>query len=174
MKTIFYSGNVFFQRKYRLILLILYLVTGSLIGVFCAIKSRADLIPLMHGITSASVSIVRMVFAILLPFFAVILAGLYNKQSALLPICFLKLFCFSFSMMGICLAFGSSSWMVCGLLMFSDAVSVLLLIKLSIRHASGFLPSFGSELFQSLILIVGIGMLDCFCIAPFLVRIISN
>ncbi len=174
LKVCVYSWNLFLHRKYHQIVLILFASTGSLLGILCAVSSQPLLDSMMLGCVYASVSIVRMAFAVLLPFAAVILAALYSKHSALIPICFFKLFCFSFCMMGIRLAYGNAGWLVCGLLMLSDAVSVMLLLKLSLHHINGFLPSFGSELFWSILLILGISLLDCFYIAPLLARIIIN
>lgn len=174
MKSCVYSWSLFLQRKYHTILLILFVVTGSLLGMLCAVTSRSILDSMMRGCAYASVSIVRMVFAVLLPFAAVILAALYSKCSALFPICFFKFFSFCFCMMGIRLAYGSAGWMLCGLLMLSDAVSVLLLFRLSLRHINGFLPTFGSELLLSILLILGISLLDYIYIAPFLARVINN
>ena len=173
MKIIVYSWKAFLHRRYRHILFVILLITGSFLSILCARNSQPAL-SLMRGCIYASVSIVRLVFAVLLPFFAVILAVLYSKHSVLVLICFMKVFCFSFCLMGLRLSCGCAGWLVCGLLMFSDAVSVLLLLRLSLRHINGFLPSIGADLFKSISIAVGVSVFDCLYIAPFLARITNN
>jgi hypothetical protein len=173
LKIPFYSWNAFLHRRYNHILLTLVFMAGSSLGILCALESRQFLLSLMRGCLGTSVSIVGLAFALLLPFFAVILAALYSKHSALFPVCFLKCFCFFYCMMGIWLTYGSAGWLVCGLLMLSDSVSLLLLLKLSLRHINGFRPTIGYDLFWSIFLTVGLSVLDCLYIAPFGMRLIK-
>ena len=173
LKIRFYSWNAFLHRRYNLILLTLVTMAGSTLGILCTFESRQPLVSLMHGCLGASVSIVGLAFALLLPFFAVILAALYSKHSALFPVCFFKSFCFCYCMTGVCLTYGSAGLLVCGLLMLSDSVSLLLLLKLSLRHINGFLPTIASDVFRSMFLIVGLSVLECLYIAPFGMRLIN-
>ena len=173
MKICFYSWNTFLHRRYNFILLTLVIIAGSYLGVLCALDSRQLLFSMMRGCLGASVSIVGLAFALLLPFFAVILAALYSKHSALFPVFFFKSFCFCYCLTGICLAYGSAGWLVCGLLMLSDSVSLLLLLKLCLRHINGFLPTIASDVFWSMLLIVGLSVLECLYIAPFGMRLIN-
>ena len=114
----------------------------------------------------------ELVYALLLPYLAVLLAAIYSKSSVLYPICFIKLFTFSFVLMGLRLAFGSAGWLVCGLLMFSDFISVLFLVSLCFHHIHGFLPSVYWDIGNRMIGIIAISLLEYYYIAPFLAQII--
>lgn len=173
LKIYFYSWNAFFRRRYPHILLTMASITALLLGISCAHKSHAITASLMGGCCKASVSIVRLAFALLLPFLAVFLAALYSNHTALIPVCAFKVFAFSFCGTGISLTCPSASWIICGLLMLSDGLSLLLLLRLCFRHIGGFRSGLGAELVTSMLLTVGISVLDCIYIAPFLVRILN-
>ena len=174
MKTIFYSWHAFFQRRYRRILLTVFLFTCSIVGFLCARDSQVLIASLMRGCFTASVSIVCSTFIILLPFFAVILAALYNRPIVMAAACVLKVFSFVFSTTGILMTYPSSGFLVCGLLMFTDTICVFLLLRLTIRYINGFPFDSVKEILRNMVLLIGISVLEKLYITPFLTVITQN
>ena len=174
MKNHLRSCWIFLFRCYTTVLLVLFLITGTILGILCACSTNSPMIPLMRGSAGSSVSIVRLSYALLLPFFAVVLSALYSHSFTLIPICFLKAITFSFALASLFRSFGTAGWLISGLLMASDAVSYLLLVRLSLRHIQGFRPSIGYDLLRYALVIIGTALLDCIYFAPFLVTIMND
>jgi hypothetical protein len=172
LKTCVYSRDAYVHRSFPYIALFFVLLTGSLLGTLCAKETSTISTTLMRGCIASSVSIVSLVYSLLLPYLAVLLAAIYSNSFALFPICFIKFFSFSFMLMGLRLAFGPAGWLMCVLLMLSNSVSVVFLVCLCFRNIRGFRPSVYWDIEKRMITILGISLLDYHFIAPYLAQII--
>ena len=101
---------------------------GFVFGVFCYSTSCPEFTSLMRRAFSCSVSIVGLLNAALIPF---LLSTLFIATSMplLLPgLCFVKAFLFSFVSIGVLKSFGSGGWLLRFFLLFSDCVTLPLLL----------------------------------------------
>ena len=169
-----FSCNHYLCRRHPRILLCIAIITGILLGVFCGFDPSSSISSLMRGCAAASVSIVGRAYVLLLPLFAVILAAFCSKPFGLIPICFLKSFLFSCCLASIWLSFGYAGWLMSGFLLLSDSVAFLLLVKVSFRHVCGFSDMIGYDIFKASLLIIGVSLLECCFVAPFLVWIMNS
>lgn len=146
---------------------------GLFAGVFFGIQAGPSVLSLMRAASVSRVSIVGLLICNVLPFlisaFAVSL-----QRSLLLPvIAFLKAFSFGFCAMAIVRAFGTAGWLVGGLLLFSDCLSLPALCWFWLRQADGRCVQLKKDLITGLLVTAIAGILDCCLIAPFLVHIIE-
>ena len=94
-------------------------VTGLILGI--VLSYRTDFIAsLMRGILSEPVSIVGLFAVSLLPYFLTALAVFVSKPGWVPIIAFCKAFCFGFCAAAMDRCFGSTSWLLRFLIMFSD------------------------------------------------------
>ena len=173
MKTYFISRDTYLYRRFPYFAFFIVLLTGSLLGVLCAKETGTLFTTWMRGCIASSVSIVSLVYSLLLPYLAVFLVAIYSNSFALFPICFIKMFSFSFVLMGLRLTFGSAGWLLCGLLMLSNSISVTFLISLCFRNIRSFCPSVYWDIGKRLICVLAISLLDYQFIAPILAQIIA-
>ena len=115
-------------RKGMSLILAICWINGIVFGVFCYSSSPTEVTSLMHRTLSCSVSIVGLLNAALIPF---LLSTLFIATSMplLLPgLCFVKAFLFSFVSIGVLKSFGSGGWLLRFFLLFSDCVTLPLLL----------------------------------------------
>ena len=145
-----------------------------MLGVHCGFSANSSASSLMRGCCVSSVSIVSRCYVLLLPHIAVILMAFCSNAPGLIPICFLKAFMFSYCLASIWYAFGLAGWLIGGFLLLSDSVAFLLLIRVCLRHVCGFSDTVGYDLFKDSLIIIGVSLLECCYIAPFLVWIMNG
>lgn len=97
---------------------------GLLIGISFASHFRGLLSSLMCSAVLQPVSIFFPLMNVLFLF-----VFLICKRGFLLFVCFIKAICFGFASMSLSCLFGSSGWLVRGLLLFSDTVMCLYLLN---------------------------------------------
>ncbi len=155
------------QRKAATVILAFCFLTGLLFGLLLFREAQFS-VALMRGALDGTVSIVRLLSVILLPFLFSAFAVYFSKPRALYLIAFLKAMTFAFVSAGVRLSFGSAGWLAQGLMMFSDCLTLPLLWLYWAQNVSA---GRGFQL-KELLSFAGcaclIGCLDYFIIVPFL------
>jgi len=134
---------------------------------FCAAKSAgSELLLALSDSMYGTVSPIRLLLTCIIPF-AVLLVAVFLSEYWLIPlICLYKAFTFGFCGYGIGLMFGQASWLVRVLFMFSDCMTipVLLFFCLTVRNFSQ--KSFYRLLIGIAIFAIAIAVLEYVYIAP--------
>lgn len=142
-------------------------------GIWLWYASGASLISLMRSILYGSVSIMRLVFLLFLPFLLSALAVFCFGPRSIYPVAFGKGLLFSFVSMGVFSCFGSGGWLVWMFLCFSEIVTVPLLYWFWLRLLGG---NHVAGLKESLLLLAPvflIGSIDHCLITPFFADLIK-
>lgn len=155
------------RRNANVAILAACFLVGLILGIRMSHEAEFSF-SLMRSALKSTVSIVRLLSVLLLPFLFSALAVYFSKPKLLYGIAFLKAFAFGFVSAGINAAFGSAGWLVRLLVMFSDCMSMPILWLYWLRH----LP--GKRVFQAadVMITVGcislVGFLDHMLIMPLL------
>lgn len=123
---------------------------------------------LMRGSVSSTVSILRLLSVLLLPFLFSALAVYFARPRLLYGIAFLKAFVFAFVSAGIASCFGSAGWLARWLIMFSDSLCLPLLWLYWLRHIPGRSGVQGADLMITVSGMALIGLFDTVLIMPLL------
>lgn len=97
---------------------LLGLVAGSLIGFDSSLSCAS----LMRAAPSCGMSIVGLFTVSLLPLLISALAVFTSQIWLLIPLAFMKSFCFSYVCIGIFCGFGSAGWLICLLMMLPEGL----------------------------------------------------
>lgn len=167
----FYDLTVWWRSSCRYVLIGCWLL-GMLFGLYAAFSASDFLVPMMRGVVAHPVSFVGLLSATLLPLLFSAFAVSLSEPWLLLLISTVKAFSFSFCACGICLAFGQSSWLVRFLFLFSDHCTLPVLMFYWLRHIDGAKNQSIRESCVFLCIVILIGCIDYWLIAPFLVSLI--
>ncbi len=100
---------------------------GSCVGIFFCIKADIPFFLLMRSIPFGSVSIVALLSVALLPFLISAFSAHWLRSYGLNLVSFWESFFSVFLSLGIQCAFGTSGWLMCGLLLFLHSLIMPLL-----------------------------------------------
>jgi hypothetical protein len=142
-----------------------FFLAGLASGVYLYTHSNPLILPLMDRAADASVSIVGLASAVILPFLlSAFLVNLGWKQ--FLPlVAFGKAFCFAFVATGILSCHGAGGWIALPLLMFSDILSIPVLWLYWLQQRDRVrLSNFTMEY---LVFFLLVGSVDYLIISPF-------
>ena len=157
-------------RKYRFVLCacwLLGLCAGSYLGLFFEPYS----ISMMRSAAVQPVSIVGLCLSIFLPLLCTVLSVLLDRPILALAVCFIKAASFSFSLSWISSIYGTASWLVYMLFMFSDICFLLILFICWFRFPCSFNAKVKRFFCVAILLGLLIALGDYFVISPFLVRL---
>ena len=143
---------------------------GLLIGCTVGVSTGAAFAPYLRAAYITRVSFVGSLFALLIPLLLSVVMERCFNYSFVLPVAFVKAFLFSVSVTACILASGSAGWLICRLLLFSDFLSILVLLWFWFRTLHKKQIS-KQELLMACICILFVGMLDYFVISPYLVSL---
>ena len=163
----------FFFCRRKPLFLALCCFLGFAFGMMAAQRSGDSYFSMMRMALSSHVSIPGLIASVSLPFLLAAFAVYIRHHGLLYGLCFIKMFLFSFVLMGLRLTFGSAGWLLCGLLMLSNSISVTFLISLCFRNIRSFCPSVYWDIGKRLICVLAISLLDYQFIAPILAQIIA-
>lgn len=124
------------RRKSNVWILAVCFFAGLVLGIRASHEAGLSF-PLMRGALKSTVSIVRLLSILLLPFLFSALAVYFSKPKLLYGIAFLKAFVFAFISAGISAGFGGAGWLIRWLLMFSDSLCLPVLLLYWLRHIPG-------------------------------------
>ena len=147
--------------------------SGLILGVFVSTTARDSLFSLMCTAEFGCVSIVGLLFVIFLPFLFSAFAVYICQSWLLIPIAFIKAFCYGFSYFGIAESFGAAGWLFQSLLMFSDTLLMPVLWWFWMRITSDKRNSLFVSTALTAIVTIVIGSFDYIIVSPFVTKLIS-
>ena len=161
----------YFKRNHFLVLFSLLWIAGILVGfgLFCICKPFLFL--QMRSSILQPVSIVGLCLSIFLPLLCTVLSVLLDRPILALAVCFIKAASFSFSLSWISSIYGTASWLVYMLFMFSDICFLLILFICWFRFPCSFNAKVKRFFCVAILLGLLIALGDYFVISPFLVRL---
>lgn len=159
--------------KGHVILLAFLWISGLLCGMFF-ISAAGDLFSsLMYAAAFCRVSIVGLAAVLLFPLIVSAVAVYMAVPAFVLPICFLKAFCYGCVLFVSSAAFGNAGWLMRILLLFSDSCMMVPLHWFWCRHLSGRRDSLKRDLTVCVVLAAFIGSVDYFLVSPYLVELMN-
>lgn len=119
------------SRNYSLLFsLVVLWVCGVFIGCCYAVSTVGVSPQLMHILAVRRVSFVGVLISVFLPLLLTILLSHFSLHVFLPALSLVKAFTLSFTICCVFCIFGSSSWLILVLLLFSDSIAVILLFWL--------------------------------------------
>ena len=157
----------FISHRYRISLCIFWLL-GISVGCWISQVLKPSFFLLMRSVVCQPVSIVGLFTSIFLPLILSYLSFLCKKPVIILIVCFLKAVAFSFSGVLLSQFFGSASWLLRFLFLFSDNCFMIVLFYLWYQFC-GSLEYLGySNLIMYSVLGLCVAATDYFVISPLL------
>ncbi len=156
-----------FWRRNCAAFLAFFWCAGLLLGSLLSIRLQEQLLPLMRTALSARVSIVRLFVLHAFPLVLSAAAIALQLPYCILPFAFVRAGGLAFVACGAMLAFGSSGWLICMLLMFTDICMLCPSVLFWLRHLSGRRPHLWSELLALLLVLLALCVADSLRIWPF-------
>ena len=156
-------------RKYTTFLLAFIWTLGLVCGLCAIVVGFYD--DAFRSAAARAPSFFSIMSVLLLPILCSILIAYIGQLWLIYPLAFIKAVGFAYVGWGILLSFGSAGWLVRLLLLFSDCVSVPLLLwfwnKVLTEKFEALLPSSVAAVLTA----IGIGMIDYGVVSPFLVSL---
>ena len=152
--------DTFTLRRKRHILLALSWMLGLGLGALVFRYEKQHITALMPSVLCSQSSIIGLAASALLPFLLSAVAVYLSFPLFLIPICFSKAFLYAYISCGIYHFFCSAGWLIHGLLLFVDTLSIPVLYLYWLRHISGFRyfhPASTGIYFAALVLIITLG-----------------
>lgn len=123
-------------RKCGCAFLVLAILSGFTFGIYTASISTFPFISLMCGFDWNTVSIVRVLCAVLLPLFLAVFAVMLSKPGILYCLVFARAFIRSFILYGIVVTFGHAAWFVSALNLTVPSLVDCTVSVIALRHVS--------------------------------------
>jgi hypothetical protein len=122
----------------------------------------------MLSAVTQPMSIVGLFITAFLPFLITYFSCVSNKYSSILLICFFKAIAFSYTWTIVAKCFGSATWVITFLYMFSDLFSLVLLFYIWVNHFVGTFLFKKHTYFMCISILSALSFTDYFVIAPLL------
>ncbi len=173
----FYEGGVLLRHLFsrrrlqvcncsmRIFILAFLWIASIAMGMYVASDFKEANISFMHSVVLQPISIAGLSAILLLPLFISIIALWLEFKELICILCCLRGFVLGYCLIGILQAFGSSGWLICAMLLFSNFACSLFLFTHWLNSSFGVI----SFLISAAI----IGCTDYFLISPYLVYIIN-
>ena len=161
-------------RKFSRFLLAFFSISGCILGIVTARTADTYFLSLMLQAMCLPVSIVDLLFALLFPFVMTTVISYISKPMLLLPLCFLKSLFYGYLLCSVCMLFTAGGWLIGGMFLFSDSVSLVLLLFYSLRYLNGFQNSCGRCIIISTLIVSLTALLDVCVVSPYLSAIIKS
>lgn len=156
----------FWQRSCKPILIFLW-IFGLFFGVWLAVGADDSSFLMMRGADLVTVSIPGLLLITVLPFLFTAIAVFLSKPWLLSALVFAKAAMFGYSAGWVTAAYGTASWIVRILLMFSDVCTMPLLMWLWLRCCILSKRSAGRDMGRCFLGATIIGLLDILAVSPF-------
>lgn len=162
-----------FLCRNRIWLLAISWILSFLSGMFFSSLTDPLFSSLMCRAVFVSVSIVGLVGVLFFPLFISAVAVYFRSTVLIYLICSFRGFCFGCCLYSALAAFGAGGWLMIWLLLFSAFAFQIVLFWFWLRYLSGTI-CFKKDLCICTGIAVMIGILDYFCVSPFLEVLVSK
>ncbi len=117
-------------RKAGTYFLALSACLGSSLGVYFSVSADTNISSQTLADAFGRVSVFGILVTLFLPFLISVILVFLHRRWLVLPLCFVKTFLFGFCSHTVTATFGHSGWLICRLLLFSDAIAMVVLLWL--------------------------------------------
>ena len=161
-----HSAAILVRKRFLRLLL---LVAAWIFGCICGTMTVSETVfsSLMRSGSSARTSIVGFMVTLSVPFILSYILYRFFGFYLILPIVFIKAFSYAYCYCGFRLTFGDAAWLVGGLSMFADSLSVFLLMWFWLKLSGGKI-NLTNYLLGCLCILLAMGCIDYVCVAPLL------
>lgn len=166
MARFLHQFDTFTIRKNHTFYLALSWAFGLGFGALTFRYGKDHLISLMPSVLSSRLSIVGLASAAILPFLFSVFAVYASIPWLMTIFCFAKAFLYTYISCGIYALFGSARWLLQGLLLCVDTMSIPVLYLYWLRHITGCRPFRFSAAAGYLAVLIGIVILGYYWISP--------
>ena len=158
----------------RTVKLIFAWLAGLLIGAILASKCEASFISLMHGPFVGSISIFCAAAGSFLPLLFLYLSVYLYMPLFIFPIIFFYALSFSFSAVGIVLAYGNAAWLIIWLLLFSSLLSAPCVIYFGLKSLHKSREVLKRDMIACLIYVSIVIAIDYIVVSPFSMQLLND
>ena len=173
MVSFFRTDFASHSRRRLAVILAFTWCAGLILGAYTAILADIPFFSMMRTAPDARVSIPGLLAVMLLPFLFSAFAVYVSSLWLLVPIAFSKAFLFSYLSTGLSAVAGTSGWLLRFLWMFSDCLTVPVLLWFWFSACSKRREAALINAAAALPVLIGICYLDLQVISPFLVNLLS-
>lgn len=159
----------YFRKNKSLFVLLLIWAFGLFAGIYFYILVKPPIFLQMRSVIFQPVSIVGLIFSLFLPLLCTYVAVSLNKPIIILIVCFFKAVAFGFTYSWISVLFGSASWLVRLLFMFSDYCFLHVLFALWIQFSSKHHDFKAYDFCFSILLALIVTAADYLLVSPFVI-----
>ncbi len=142
-------------------------IFGLMFGIWLSAVAGDSFFLTMRGADFSAVSIPGLLLVTALPFLITATAVFLSQPWLLICLVLLKAAAFGFCACGIIAAYGSASWLVSILLMFTDLCALPQLMWLWLRHGDMTKKALWGDLSLCLSMVMILGILDYSFVMPF-------
>lgn len=153
--------------SFRVCFLAFLWVSCLVVGCFIA-SGDSFIVSLMRLAPGSEVSIVGLAVVLILPLLISVVGLYYQKPVVVYAFSSLKAFCSGYLLYAVSVAFGSASWLMRMLLLFSDIGITIIVLWLVFRHLNGRGRTFKADIALSFFAAIMIGIMDYLLVTPFL------
>ena len=146
---------------------------GLVAGRYLSQKAFLVFPTVFRSACSESTSLIGLIAVVFIPLFTSLLVCRYISVMLIFPIVFLKAVGFGFCSYAICLSFGDAGWLVRYLLMFTDCVSIPLLLWFWVRRLLMRNNAIMQDFTLALFLLILTAYIDHLYVSPFLALLIN-
>ncbi len=155
-------------RNMRVYLLVLLWCIGIYIGSQLAVNLSFSMTDSLHAAMAQETSPLFLLLAVGLPVAACLISLRLQMYLFLYPVLFLVSICRGICGMLCVVCFGSGSWLIRPMLLFSSSAASVLMWWLLLRHSRGVTRTFRRDTYITVVILAVIVLLDSVLIAPYL------
>ena len=172
MRDHMHELSQFLFCRRRLLLLAFSCLSGLILGFWINRRNEGTYLLLTRMTPLLHVSVPGLVACVYLPFLFAAFAVFLSRSWLLAPICFGKMFLYSWCGCSTVLAFDSAGWLVQLLLQFSDNLSLPFLCWFCVRHIDGRADTARRDFLICSFWVLIVGITDLCAVSPFLASLI--
>lgn len=169
----FGSVNAFWS-KCSVAFLLLFWTVGFAVGTLCVFSLYDNYGSIIRQAAAMDATIVGLLLLSMVPLVLSYIVIRLSAAPLLLPISFFKALSFAFCSFGVLWAYGSAGWLVRILLLFSDSLSVLILLYFWISSITGDRKFIDHRLLCCMIASGFVAIVDYLYIVPLLHSVFSK
>ncbi len=113
------------------------------------------------------------VVASVLPLILIWLSVWRTSPGLIFPVLFMKAFLDGILLIAVSRAFGTASWLLAPMLLFSDRISTFILLFASAKYLTGDLVSHHRWFFLCFVVLICVLLIDYLCVSPCLITFVS-
>lgn len=172
MRDLVHELSQFLFCRRRQLILAFSCLSGLILGFWISGRNEVTYLLLTRMAPLLHVSVPGLVACVYLPFLFAVFAVFLSRSWLLVPICFGKMFLYSWCGCSTVSAFGPAGWLVQLLLQFSDTLSLPLLCWFCIRNIDGRADTATRDFLICSLCVLIVGITDLCAVSPFLASLI--